>query len=475
MATVYTSAARRPDRHSCRTYRMPQRSLKRRTFRAPDPARRDGHAPFLEVLGRVRARTPRWYRCRAGLMVLELLDRVWSTRRRSTTIGLHRRLAIRRAVAKVRPKATRVVLDQVLHLVAPGTGPHAEALAALMEYGKRLQYESEFRLASHVYMMVIDYAAQIGHTSVLPDAYERHGRCMSERGSARAAMASYATGLALAARHRNVPARLQIAVAKAELYCSLKDSSSACRLLDPLLPRARKLGNPKLLMEVLHVRANVAHNLGDDLQALVFFAGAFENCQDLKHGGRLLNDMALTLLTLGFISEARKAFLVSSSSTRGDSFAKWAAMINLMMLAHRRRDEAGFDQYRRMLEPAPMSARLLVAYWREVADGSSVFSRRAEAQAAYRRAAGYAARYGYFEEGKELDRLLKGELSPSARVPRPPANLPVSAQELLEKVRMLRSLPEFLSRTSSGDANTSSVTGLRTTLKRGPRPRAAIV
>jgi tetratricopeptide (TPR) repeat protein len=453
---------------------MPQssRPAKRRPLPAPDSARPDRHTPFLEVLGRVRARSPRWYRCRAGLLVLELVDLVWLTRRGSTEVGQHRRLAIRRAVARVRPKATRAALDEVLHLVALDAGPQPEALQALIGYGKRLEYESEFRLASHVYLMVIFYATQIGRAALVAEAYEHHGNCMRDRGDSRAAMTSYATGLAVAVRHRNTGARLRIAVAQANVYLGLKDPSSACKVLDPLLRRARTLGDSDLLMRMAHTRANAAHQLRHYTRALFFFAEAMQHCRELNSCGRLLNDIALTLWELGFVGDARKVWIVSSQSTRGDSFARWAAIINLLMVAHRRRDETGFDQHRRALESAPMPARLLVAYWREIGAGSTALGRPAEAQAAYRHAAGFAARYGYSKELAELQELLQGHRPDPEVIPLPPTNLPVAAQELIEKVRALRSLPAMLSSRSSGEANTSSVTPLRTTLKRGRPPRA---
>jgi tetratricopeptide (TPR) repeat protein len=453
---------------------MHQHSSKRRSFRAPDPARLDRHMPFIEVLGRVRPRTPRWYRCRAGLMVLELLDRVWWTWRTNTEVGMHRRLAIRRAIAVVRPKATRVVLDELLHLAAPGADPQPEALTVLMRYAERLQYESEFRLASHVYSMVIDYAAHIGHVELLVEAYRHHGTCMRERGNAGAAMVSYATGLSLAARHRDKKAQIRIAIAQSNLYWSVDRAEEARKLLDPVLRRARRLADPELLMRAAHERGIVSNKLGNDTEALLFFAEAFQNCADPKHQSRLLNDIAVSLMELGFLTEAGDTWLVSYLVTKGDSYAKWAAGINLLRLARVREDETAFDQYREALEPAPMAAKLLVHYWREVADGLAKFRRTREATSAYNRVATLAERHGYKKQAEEAELALQGNPIVEPPPPTPPVNLPTVAEDLLAKVRALRSLPNLLGRAWGGDASATSVAPLRATLKRGRRPRSSV-
>lgn len=395
-------------------------------------------------------------------MVLEMLDTVWSTRT-SAEVGVHRRLAIRRAVAVVRPKAMRMALDELLHLAAPGTDPEPEVLRALINYAEQLQYETEFRLAGHVYSMVIDYATQTKLFKLLPEAYEQHGTCMRQSGNTRAALASYATGLAIAARHRNSHGQFRIAIAQANLNSSIGKLEEARKALDAVLRRARRLADSEIIMRAAHERGNVAHKLGDYQGALDYFAEAFAHCTNPKHRGRLLNDIALTLKDLGFLSEARDAWLVSYLVTKGDSFAKWAAGINLLMLAHMRGDESAFDQFSRDLARAPMPARLLVAFNRELADGLARFDRPREASAAHNRAVALANRYG-----------LMNMLQEAADPPATPCNLSGVAEDLLTKVRELRSLANLLGPAWSGDARAKPVASLRTALKRG-RPRRSSV
>jgi tetratricopeptide (TPR) repeat protein len=406
-------------------------------------------------------------------MVLELLDRIWSTRRKGTKVGAHRRMAIRRAVAAVRPRATRTVLDEMLHLAVPGADPTPEALQALNRYAVRLQYESEFRLASHVYAMVIDYATQIDHHELVPEAYRGHGRCMAERGDARAAMASYAAAMTVATQRRDKREQIRIAIAQSALHRARGNPNDARKLLDPLLRRARTLGDEELQMRAGHERGLVSHLLDDEKEALLYYAEAFRHCDDAKHRGRLLNDIALSLQALGYGDDARNTWFVSWLVTTGDSGARWTAGINLLQHTHARGDETGFDQYRRALGRAPMPARLLVAYWLEVGYGSIVFDRPSDAAVAFNRAARYAARYGYLEKWKEAKRALRGQL-PVRQPQTPPASLPAAAADLLTKVRALRSLPGLLGRAWSGDANATPVASLRTALPRGRRPRSVV-
>jgi tetratricopeptide (TPR) repeat protein len=410
-------------------------------------------------------------------MVLELLDRIWVTWRKSASVGVHRRLAIRRAIAAVQPKASRRVLDELLHLAAPGTAPQPDAVAALLRYAARLQYESEFRLASHVYSVVIDYAIHIGYVDIVPEAYEHQGTCMRERGDARAALASYAVGLSIAARHRDKRARVSIAIAQSSLLRARGKPAEARTALEPVLRLPRKVAaaEPELFMRALHERGSVSHALGDHSEALYYFALAFRLSAEPTRRGRLLNDIALSLKAIGLLPEAREAWLVSYLTTKGDSVARWDAGVRLLALARLRRDARGFDQYRAELERASMPARLLVAYWREVGDGSMLFGREREAVEAYQRAATHAARYGYRRQWEELKRALEGHPpAPEPPAPAQPPPLPAAAEELLQKISALRSLPGLLGRGWRGDGHDAPTPPLRTALKRGRRPRSLV-
>jgi tetratricopeptide (TPR) repeat protein len=428
--------------------------------------RLDRHEPFLLLLGRVRARSLRWYRARAGLVALELLDQLWSTRHRVAPVSVLRRDAVRRAVTAVRPKAARLVLTHLLDLAMPGPHPQLEVLTALTRYGRRLQGESEYTLAAHVYTIVIDYAAQAGFFALVAETYEHLGTCLRESGDLQGAIERYRTGLTVAARCRDERTKLQIGVALGNLHRMRNEVAEAVAMLDSVLLRAKALDAADLVTRAAHERGNVALARREYREALRYFAEGFGTCTEVKERSRMLNDIALSFEKLGFLDDAHAIWLVVFRGPKGEKYARWAAAINLMMLAYVRGDTVSFDLYRHALEPAPMPARLLVSYWLEVGDGSTALGRPQDAVAAYTRAKELAQRYQLMEEHE----LAKESLAGRPMLERPkatdPSSLPAVVVELLQKMRALRPMPVMVEATLSP--------ALRTTLRRGRPPRSGV-
>jgi tetratricopeptide (TPR) repeat protein len=399
-------------------------------------------------------------------VVLELLNQLWSTRRRATPVSTLRRDAVRRAVIAVRPKAARQVLDELLDLAVPGVHPQLDVLTALRRYGTRLQDESEFRLAAHVYRIVIDYAGQGGFLPLVAATYEHLGTCQREYGDRRAAIASYGTGIGVAERCRDEHTRLRIAIAKGNLYRVLNKPAEARATLEPVLLKVKALEIPELIARAAHELGNVSHSADQYEEALAYYVEAFETCVDVKERSRLLNDFALSLAEMGFPEEARAIWLFVFQSPKGEKYARWAAGINLLMLARVREDVMSFDHWRRDLESAPMSARLLTYFWLEVGDGSTVFGRPKDAVIAYTRAKGVAERSGLKVEAERAKQALEGAATiPEPRPPKDSSTLPIAVAGVIDRVRALRSTPALAA---------TPITPRRTFLRRG-RPRRSDV
>jgi tetratricopeptide (TPR) repeat protein len=433
-------------------------------------ASRDRHGAFREELRRTPRLTPAWRRVRAGLLMLQLLDKVWYTRK-GRALGHHRLLAVRRAIRLVRPLVTRRMLNTIADFVVDSAKPPGEVLTALDQYGQRLVYKAEFRLAAHVYWTMIEGAERARLPEMLPRAYKRYGSCLREFNEMTAAIAAYDMGLAVAKRLRDEPAALGILIAKSGLLRLTDRHLEARVLLNEVVRRAAALNAPKLLAPAAHERGIVSHEQGKYEKALVFYADAFEAYPDVRGRIRLLGDIGRAFRELGMLDDARDALVVAFTLDRGDVYPRWTAGINLILVAVDLGSEPAFDQYRAALARAPMPARLLVAYLLEVGDGCRHFNRPADAEAAYERAARVASRQGMTERYDEVMGRLRGVIS--QRMPRSDRwdELPTRVQELARAIRMLRASPNLLS-TRESDAQAKPQR--RTQLRRG-RPKKSSV
>jgi tetratricopeptide (TPR) repeat protein len=366
---------------------------------------------------------------------------------------------------------TRRLLDAIADLVVDSAQSPSQLFQALDRYAQRLVYEAEFGLAGHVYRMIINGAERAQLVEELPRAYEKYGTCLREQNEFEAAIKAYDQGLAAAKRLRNERAALSVLIARANLLRLAQRHLEARALLNKVVRRAAALNEPNLLARAAHERGVVSHEQGRYEKALAFYADAFEAYTDVRRRIRLLNDIGRAFRELGLLTDARDALVVAFVADRGDADAHWAAGINLIALAVDLGNETAFEQYRTALARAPMPARLLAAYLREVGDGYRVFGRRADADTAYERAARVAVRHALTKEYDEVMGRLRGEPSPR----RPQSDrwdeLPAMVQELARAVRALRASPNLLW-AREGDA--SGQPQRRTQLRRG-RPRTSSV
>jgi tetratricopeptide (TPR) repeat protein len=429
------------------------------------------HQPFTDALARTRRRSPQWLRCRAGLRVLEFLDRVW-LKRSGFPISDHRRRVLRDCIRVVRPRATRETLGAIVDLIAAGVAPRGEILAGLERYAERLLFEGDLKLAAHVFRIVIDVANDENLIELLPSAYERAAWCLFEQGDGIAAMANYAVGYEIATRLGHAQAAIRIAIAQANLHRAVGRMTQARDILDPVLRTAKQLGVAELVARAAHERGIVAHILGEYIEALGYYAEADLFISGARDRNRLLNDIGLSLAQLGHGNDARTAWRTVYVAAKGEAYARWAAGINLMMMAHESGDPIVFEQFAKELVRAPMPARLLIAYWIEFAEGCARFGRSDESRAAYDRAADLAARHGFPKEHRLALDALRGH---TTRVEhKSDVLIPLSSNviELVKAVRAQHSFPSFSSRSAAGGAETLQRPALRTSLRRGRPPRS---
>jgi tetratricopeptide (TPR) repeat protein len=432
-----------------------------RTPRRERPPLAARHQPFVDALARARPETPRWLRYRAGLRVLELLDQALS--KRAMPVRENRRLDVRDAIRDVRPRAMRMALDGIVDTVAAHGAPPREILGAVDRFAARLEFEGELALATHVYRLIIDVANDERLVELLPEAHRHVAKCLREQGQAADAMTNYLVGHTFAIQLGQEPVAIRIAIDQANLYRVQNRLVEARDILVDALHRAKQFGENDLIARAAHERGLVARRLGLPIDALAYYADAFHAFTKTRGLYRLLNDIALTLFELGLDEAAHDAWLGVYLAAKGEPYARWAAGINLMMLAHRKADEIMFNQHVHALNRAPMPARLLLFYCLECGEGYRVFNRPDESRAAYERAARIARKRGFEKECQIALHALSGSPTLPTRMEVLAVLPPPHVIEFVETIRKRLSLSNLL-----GDSPRQS---LRTVLRRGRPPR----
>ncbi len=352
----------------------------------PQPSRRAvrssaaSHAPFRDALRAAAPASQRAQRYRAGLLALEYADQPRARRRDAAS---NRQFAaVRRAVDAVRPVPARAVLRAVVDAAATRPTKRSEVGRALTRYAAFLQSEGEFALANHVYRTVVDGAPPNEPRRAAAAAHLRLGLSLREPGDRAVAMDIYKSGLAAGARRQDAETARAIGVASAAVLRLGGEHAEANAWLERVLRGRRPSEHGELDARALQERGVVAYASGKPIEALEYYAAAYDAYSNRDHRNQLLVDIARSLRAIGRVADAREALTFVRETAR-ERCTRWMATIELMSIAvaeHKRHD---FERHARALARAPMPARLSAAYQFERRGGYAKFKRPADGRRAY--------------------------------------------------------------------------------------------
>ena len=422
----------------------------------PTGSRDTRHDAFAVGLRLSRVGSPRWQRYWAGALVLQLAEEALS-RERHTAFSDREYLDVRRAIAVLRPDATRACLHAILDGLIGGSPEASRAVDALSAYAARLEHTGEFGPAANVYTFVIEIARNAGLADRLPYAHLRLGSCFRELGQMSLSVRAYDAGLSAAALYRDRRTESLLHIARARLHQVNQRLEVARAILDEVLATPDVIGSPDLRALAAHNRGVVAHQMGmvskqdsDFFAAIEYLGIALHTYTQREQRARALNDLGRCLFHLGRRVSARRASHAAFLSAT-DRANKWACGNNLIMIAVADGDRDTFEAFRVMLARSPMPGPLRVENLLEVSEGHFAFGAPDLARHALRRAARLARRLGLASHLREAEEGL-AEGGWTKKEPRtPPEVLPAAVREVEDAILTLRYQSRLIA-TSVGDS-----------------------
>lgn len=400
------------------------------------------HIAFLRALLDHEDDTPPWHATAAGLAVLRLADRHLDRAGDEGSVDPWTIAAARRQVSMLDAREPAgAVLAGLLEMLTDGV-PDNEALAArLFAYGRALELEARYALATDVYETVARCVPPSQATDVAVDAQMRLGYCARMVGRLDLAATAYnAAGrlaLVLGDQGRVIRAR----IADGNLAAARGNLPEAARLLDDAIAAAATPALDSVRGIALHDRAVVAARAGELELAVRLAHEAL--CIDLAPlaRDRLLTDLATMFADLGARGPARDALLVVAATAQ-ELYTRWLALVNLLELAALDGAELVFEQHRRELAAAQLPVDLAVSFQRVLGEGYQRFGRMAAARRALACATDLAEAHGLhqlaFEAAGALAALDRGE-QPAAPAP---AAIPAAVVPAAATVRDMRVMAE---------------------------------
>lgn len=288
-----------------------------------------------------------------------------------------------------------------------------------MEYGRALDLEASWRLASDVFETVIELAPADTHPIAI-DANTMLGGVARRAGDWDRSAAGYASAAHAAAVIGDTSRALKAEIGMANTHVAHGNLPGADQMLATVVADAKEQQLTEILELALHDRATVAHNRGRYADAVEFAYEALELAPEGAEHDALLGDMGAFFADLGMRDAARDAHLIVSATSQ----SQWLvaqARINLMELASLDGMEDAFDEYAAQLESSTLDVRHRAYYLLYLGQGQQRFGRLDASARTLEEARRYASTHGVNQVVFEADNALSQVATEWATWPKAPS------------------------------------------------------
>lgn len=334
------------------------------------------HQIYFDTLGSMQEDSASWRSVFAGLSVLRLVDAYAPAGHTTGPVNWAQLHAVRTAIELMSEgDAVRGVLTCVLEEITTRNKVDDTVCAALMGYGRALDYEASWGLATDVFSTVAILAKPERNPRLAVEAHVAVGGTARRNGDWDTSARAYSQAAYIADTLGDRPGVLTVQVGIANTYLAKGNMPQAQTILDDVIVQARDQGFPEIQGHALHSRAALATRTEEHAEALRLAYEALNLTVNPAHRDVVLEDIATMFTQLGLNAAARDAHLILTATAQ-TKFVRWLATVNLMELASIDGMEDAFDGYARELARAPMGAWIRSHYLLFLGEGFNRFGRR---------------------------------------------------------------------------------------------------
>jgi tetratricopeptide (TPR) repeat protein len=399
------------------------------------------HQVYFDTLGSMQEGSASWRSVFAGLSVLRLVDAyapAGPTTGPANWAQLH---AVRTAIEEMSEgDAVRGVLTCVLEEITTRSKVDDTVCAALMGYGRALDYEANWGLATDVFSTVAQVARPERNARLAVEAHIAVGGAARRSGDWDVSARAYSQAAYIADTLGDRPGVLGVQVGIANTYLAKGNLPQAETILDDVIVQARDQEFPEIQSLALHSRASLAHRRGEHAEGLRLAHEAFSLATKPSDRDFILEDIAVLFSELGLRESARDAHLILTTTAQS-KLVRWTATLNLMELASIDGLPDAFDSYARELSRAPMGPWIRSHYLLFLGEGLSRFGRQDAAIEALQEAQTFAESNQIHQIAFKAQDALAEVRSAPGTLPNftpPPAWLPDDVGTVVRAISELR-------------------------------------
>ena len=368
------------------------------------------HLAYFEELAALDEREDAWREISAGLVVLRLIDSWFEQGAAVVAPGAWNLGAVINAVADIPPgRPARGMLRSIVDAMVDARTPDAHMVAPrLMAYARSLDFDARWNLAIDVYRSVIGHSEPLDDTDTVIAAHLRLGFCLRQVGEIAESAAAYEIASQLAERIGDMMGVLRARIGDAKIAMLRGNIPRAESILDATIDDAEKHGFSGVHSMALHDRANAAYMRGDYELAVRLSYRALDGTETDRNRDRILHDIAASFHRLGVRSAARDAYMVIVATSQ-EQYLRWAATIQLLVLAVDEGMSPVFERYRRELADVALPPALSADFQMQVGRGYRILEQPDAARSWLTAAIATAQEHGFnqflFESEAELHAL----------------------------------------------------------------------
>ncbi|MDQ6689411.1 MAG: hypothetical protein M3Z18_02770 [Gemmatimonadota bacterium] len=329
------------------------------------------HQIYFDTLGSMREESASWRSAFAGLSVLRLVDTYGS----GSSVNWAQLHSVRTAVEEMSDgDAVRGVLTTVLEEIIARNSVDDTVCAALLAYGRALDYEANWGLATDVFSTVAKLTRPERNPRLAVEANVAVGGAARRNGDWDTSARAYSQAAYIADTLGDRAGVLTVQVGIANTYLAKGNLPQAQTILDDVIMQARDQDLPEVQGMALHSRASLAQQRGEKSATVELGYQALRLTTKPSERDRILADLAAGFSELGMREAARDAHMLLTATAQ-TQWVRWQAAINLMELAGHDEMEEAFDSYAAELRKAPMGPWLKSHYLLFLGEGLERFGR----------------------------------------------------------------------------------------------------
>ncbi|HZE07386.1 MAG TPA: hypothetical protein VE110_01390, partial [Gemmatimonadaceae bacterium] len=251
------------------------------------------HQVYFDTLGSMREDTPSWRSVFAGLSVLRFVDAYAAAASSSARPGWTQLHSVRVAIEEMSDgDVIRGVLTSVVDDLTGRGGVDDTVCAGLLAYGRALDYEASWGLATDVFTSVAKMVKAEKNPRLAVEANVAAGGSARRNGEWEISARAYSQAAYIADTLGDRPGVLTVQVGIANTYLAKGNLPQAQSILDDVIVQARDQDFPSIQGMALHSRAAIAQRRGETAEGLKLAHEALAMTNRPAERDQVLGDIA---------------------------------------------------------------------------------------------------------------------------------------------------------------------------------------